>query len=191
MSPFTLGHSGCSGSAFYSLRFLRVFKPEISLLFHFTLWRRPRSSPARPPIWQGSWSLLLPGGGCVDNSCPPIVDRLGLDPGYLAIFRYPILWPMTPTMAVVSAVWRTLTWEVRWCGLKDTDMSGQVVRSMTPTLAVGCAASHFLPPIFYQVTRGRSHTLFPSPQNMSWWLLRVGIDARYESRMSKLRYQWC
>ena len=48
-------------------------------------------------------------GGCVDNSCPPIVDRLGLDPGYLAIFIYPILWPMTPTIAVVSAVWRTLT----------------------------------------------------------------------------------
>ena len=53
------------------------------------------------------WGPAL--GGCVDNSCPPIVDRLGLDPGYLAIFIYPILWPMTPTIAVVSAVWRTLT----------------------------------------------------------------------------------
>ena len=49
------------------------------------------------------WGPAL--GGCVDNSCPPIVDRLGLDPGYLAIFIYPILWPMTPTIAVVSAVY--------------------------------------------------------------------------------------
>ena len=40
----------------------------------------------------------------MDNSCPPFVGRLGLDPGYLAIFIYPILWPMTPTIAVVSAV---------------------------------------------------------------------------------------
>ena len=64
-------------------------------------------------VWEwGQWYRNFWGagfGGCVDNSCPPIVDRLGLDPGYLAIFIYPILWPLTPTIAVVSAVWRTLT----------------------------------------------------------------------------------
>ena len=59
---------------------------------------------------------------CVDNSCPPIVDMLGLGPGCLAIyFTYfvasiiLILWPTTSTISVVSA-------------------------AKTPTMAVGSAA---------------------------------------------------
>ena len=66
-------------------------------------------------------------GVCADNFCPPFVDRLGLDPGYLAIFIYPILWPMTPTIAVVSAVYDSNNGGCE-CGRQDTDMSGQVVR---------------------------------------------------------------
>ena len=117
MSPFTLGHSGCSGSAFYSLRFLRVFKPEISLLFHFTLRRRPLSSPACPAhltrklVSAAAWRGVC--GQFLSANCGQVRSRSWL-PGNFQI-SYFVAYDSNNSGCE--------------CGLEDTDMSGQVVRS--------------------------------------------------------------
>ena len=116
MSPFTLGHSGCFGSAFYSLRFHRLFKPDIATVsLHFVASATKFTSlPAhltRKLVSAAAWRGVC--GQFLSANCGQVRSRSWL-PGNFHI-SYFVAYDSNNGGCE--------------CGLEDTDMRGQVVRS--------------------------------------------------------------
>ena len=117
MSPFVLGHSGCPGSAFYTLEFPRLFNARdiATDSLHFvasaTKFTRPPAHLTRKLVSAAAWRGVC--GQFLSANCGQVRSRSWL-PGNFHI-SYFVAYDSNNSGCE--------------CGLEDTDMSGQVVRS--------------------------------------------------------------